>query len=619
MLRVLVVDDSEPFVAATVKGLRRWGWSAEGALDGRKAQEILSSGGRFDGVLLDRSMPGLSGVEVLRWIRGDALKDPTLRANLQSLCVVMLTGYGEVHNAVEALKLGAFQYLEKPIDDAAHLRSILAAGIAWQRAHAMRRELLVTPNRHELFARVRSILVDSLSPDGVHIMFVGSDGTIEEIVGEAEPSDLKEKRRFLDRLVEGEPIVFEQSNADVAPLGPILPDAKTLMAVPVPGSTRNLVGVLDMESTSERAFDPCWGEVLSYLADLIGIALEIEARTAERVAVEAEKNAERAKVEQLGVLYREFRHSIATHAQIVSMQARELLETDMATPANDRDARMQQRLAYIKNNADIIEGVVQDLKVMSLDPPKLNLAPVDLGVVVQEAIDAFRPRVAPHIELTLDNAGAATRVKADRANLAYCLKLLIQNSFEAIEEARRTAVEPREIEKDRIELYVAEDDGNVRIMVMDSGVGFDLSPDDLFQPLFSTKTRRPMDGAQSEVTGVDRVVRILEVLGKWSAQECAEKLQGIRKGTDILIRDGDSLSMYVREGHAADDVTLGEIRNTAVGFIDTHQPLPGNWPNRGMGLHSVRRIIEQHGGRITASSGGFGKGATFTMTLPRLS
>lgn len=609
MLSVLVVDDSEVFLRNTIEGLRRWGWTAEGAADGSEAIEILSSESRFDGVLLDRSMPGVSGDDVLRWIRVDALKDPRLRANMQNLCVVMLTGYGEVHNAVDALKLGAFQYLEKPIRKPAHLRSILAAGIALKRAHAMRRELLVTLDRHELFGRVRSVLVDCLRPEGVHIMFVDEDGNIEEIVGETERDQGRTTPPFVKRVMHGEQLVFEQSDSDVEPLGPILPDAKTLMAVPVPGATRSAVGVLDMESTDERAFDPCWSEVLSYLADLIGIAMEIEKRTAER-----------EKLKQLGMLYREFRHSIATHAQIVSMQARELLETNAFASSNGESVRIRQRLTYIRDNADIIEGVVQDLKVMSLEPPKPDLTEVDVPSVIRDSLDTLRPRLAHDVELLLLDSPPVLRIRADRNNLAYCLKCLIENSAEAIEEARRTALEPREDQPDRIALRVTEDDESVRIVVLDSGVGFDLPADELFQPLYSTKTRRPIAEAQSDVTGAERVTRILELLSRWAPQQLdVEGLAGLGKGVDILIRDGDSLMVSVREGPAADDVTLGEFVGSSAQCIATPRPLGGDWPNRGVGLHSVRRIIEEmHGGRIVGSSEGLGKGATFTVTLPKV-
>ena len=617
MLRVLIVDDSKSFVNHTVEYLRRYGWEAEAAFDGRQAIEVLSSGRPFDGVLLDRSMPGLPGDEVLRWIRVEGMKDPHLRSRLHHLCVVMLTAYGDVQNAVEALKLGAFQYLQKPIEEPSHLRSILAAGIAWQRAHAMRRELLVTRDRKELFAKVRGILEDSVRPEGVHIMLINQDGSIDEIVGSDIHVDRGGVRRFVQRLMAGEQLVFEHSDQDVVTLDPILPGAKTLMAVPVRGSQRPMVGALVMESTSERAFDPSWGEVLSYFADLIGIALEIETQIAEKIRIEV--NAEREKVKQLGLVYRELRHHIATEAQIVSMQAREVLETDLAPPVTDRELRIRQRVSLIQRNIDKIEGVVQNIKAISLQPAEPKIESVHVETIVRESIEAYRPRLVSGIDLTVDNKMPGLTIHADRTNLTYCLQCLIQNSIEAIEEARRSRPDQTEGASDRIELHVGEENGNVRIMVRDSGVGFEVPEQVLFQPLFSSKTRPPMTGEQQDVTGADRVVRILEVIGKWVIDRLnVGRLESIRKGVDILIRDGDAVTVSIRQGPASGDLTIAEFEQTADETVATYRALSGDWPH-GMGLYSVRRIVEEmHGGKLTAASAGFGKGASFTMLLPKL-
>lgn len=626
MLKVLVVDDSQSFATNTVEKIRRWNWEAEAAFDGRKAIEILSTDIRFDAVLLDRSMGGISGDDVLRWIRLDALKDPVLRPNLQHLCVVMLTAYGEVESAVEALNLGAFQYLQKPITNHAYLRSVLSAGVAWHRAHATRRDLLLTRNRDELFDQVRRILKDAVQPEKIHIMFVGEDGSIEEIVGDTVPAELHGTPKFVRRLMAGEQLVFEQLNTNVEQLEPILPHAKTLMAVPVPGSIRNTVGVLDMESTTERAFDLSWSQVLSYLADLIGISEEIETQTKERIRVEteknrieAEKNIEREKVKQIALLYREFRHSVATHAQIVSMQARELLAGDGSLTSTD-ESKLRQRLSFIRENAEIIEGVIQDIKTISVDPQKPKMEVVDIQAMVRESIETFRPQLGnAGIGVRLRNSASTAWVQADRANIAYCLKCLIQNSVEAVEEMRRTRVEPGH-NHDSIELQVDEQSDGVHIVVHDSGVGFDLPGQELFQPLFSTKTKRPMNGNRQDISGAERVAQLLELAGSWAPRRLdAARVKDIRKGVDILIRDGEAVDIYVRQGRAGDNVTLSEFMKSTNEMLSTSQPLGGDWRDRGVGLYSVRRIVEEmHGGQITAFSEGFGKGASFTMVLPKV-
>ena len=103
--RVLVVDDEEDFVEATVKRLNKRGIDAEGVLSGEQALELMKKK-RFDVVLLDIKMPGgMDGIETLREMKKIA---PLTE-------VILLTGHASVESSIEGLKLGAFDYLLKPM------------------------------------------------------------------------------------------------------------------------------------------------------------------------------------------------------------------------------------------------------------------------------------------------------------------------------------------------------------------------------------------------------------------------------------------------------------------------------------------------------------------------
>ncbi len=103
--RVLVVDDEKDFVDATVKRLRKRGIDAEGVLSGEQALELMKKK-RFDVVLLDIKMPGgMDGIETLREMKKIA---PITE-------VILLTGHASVESSIEGLKLGAFDYLLKPM------------------------------------------------------------------------------------------------------------------------------------------------------------------------------------------------------------------------------------------------------------------------------------------------------------------------------------------------------------------------------------------------------------------------------------------------------------------------------------------------------------------------
>ena len=599
MTTVLIVDDAQTFVREACDLFQQHGWAAEGVTDGDAAIAELEKG-RFDGVVLDRNLPGKSGDEVLRWIRQ--------QNHLRNVCVVMLTGYGEVESAVNALKAGAFQYLEKPLERLEELRGVLAAGIAWHKAHALRRELLSSFDRQEILRQSSELLMTALRPDGVHLMFVDKDGSISADGGDPNPS---RRKRFVDRIRDGEPIIFEQERAKVEVLEPVRKDARTLMAVPVMGHPGTVIGVLDMESDKEKAFDPCWREVLFYLADLIGIALEIEKRAtaeAERMRLETERA-------QTDLVYREFRHAIATDVQSIAMLSRELLERDL--PGDVR-----RRLLFILDDAESLETALQDLRALAMEGPALRLAPTDVGRVLRDTA----AQISPEVSVVLAGEEQKAESYSDARALAYCFKCLIRNAVEAIDESRKQPCDRPPGGPDRIEAKLSADEANIRVEIIDSGIGFDAEEATrLFQPLYSTKTRRGSHEDQEELRGLDRVERLLELLSRRAAAESkAGKAPNLGKGMDIWIHDGDSISLYARQGPTSPGMTFGEFRQSAQATLEVGCSLGGerrlqqDWAgDHGMGLYSVRRIIKQHGGDVQAASKGHCQGATFTVTLPK--
>src|SRR5512139_2405959 len=103
--RVLVVDDEVDFLETLVNRLRRRKLEAEGASSGEEALELMK-GKSFDVVVLDIKMPGgLDGIETLREIRRIG---PLTE-------VILLTGHASLETSIEGMKLGAFDYLLKPV------------------------------------------------------------------------------------------------------------------------------------------------------------------------------------------------------------------------------------------------------------------------------------------------------------------------------------------------------------------------------------------------------------------------------------------------------------------------------------------------------------------------
>ena len=102
---VLIVDDERTLARSVRAFLIQSGYDAEVAPDAEQALAMLETL-RPDVVFSDVRLPGMNGVELLRRIREF---DP-------SIAVIIMTAYGTIEGAVEAVKLGAFDYLKKPVD-----------------------------------------------------------------------------------------------------------------------------------------------------------------------------------------------------------------------------------------------------------------------------------------------------------------------------------------------------------------------------------------------------------------------------------------------------------------------------------------------------------------------
>lgn len=115
--RVLLVDDEEDFIDALAKRLKGRGLSVTTAENGNQAIEQVKKHD-FDTVVLDLAMPGMDGIETLRHIKET---DPDVQ-------VILLTGHGTVPAGVEAMKLGAIDFLQKPATFEELLEKIREAG-----------------------------------------------------------------------------------------------------------------------------------------------------------------------------------------------------------------------------------------------------------------------------------------------------------------------------------------------------------------------------------------------------------------------------------------------------------------------------------------------------------
>jgi two-component system, OmpR family, response regulator len=103
--KVLLVDDEEEFLKTLAQRLEMRGLKVTGATRGEQAVSIAGEQ-EFDAIVIDLAMPGMDGLETLKRIK-ESHPDAE---------IIMLSGQGTVKTSIEAMKLGAEDFLEKPVD-----------------------------------------------------------------------------------------------------------------------------------------------------------------------------------------------------------------------------------------------------------------------------------------------------------------------------------------------------------------------------------------------------------------------------------------------------------------------------------------------------------------------
>ncbi len=170
---VLVVDDDDDLRAMLTTALERLGHHVSTAPDAARARALVA-GGDVDVVLTDVRMPGEDGLSLCRHLVATHPDRP----------VVLLTAFGTLESAVEALRLGAFDFLQKPVDLDV-LRFAIGRAIAHRRLH---RRIHSLEARDELpfgdSACMRELrdLVVRLAPHDATVLVLGESGTGKELV-----------------------------------------------------------------------------------------------------------------------------------------------------------------------------------------------------------------------------------------------------------------------------------------------------------------------------------------------------------------------------------------------------------------------------------------------------
>ncbi len=182
-MKILVVDDEAPIREMLQRGLTQiGGYSVEVAQNGQEAIEKFEKD-IFDLILTDLKMPEMDGIELLKLIKGTR----------PEVIVIMMTAYGSIETAVEAMKGGANDYITKPIDFnelLIHISKAQKEDLLLKENRLLRMEVRKKFEFDNIIGKSKKMqevfsLIEKVSPSNSTVVIYGGSGTGKELVAKA--------------------------------------------------------------------------------------------------------------------------------------------------------------------------------------------------------------------------------------------------------------------------------------------------------------------------------------------------------------------------------------------------------------------------------------------------
>lgn len=180
--RILVVDDEESIREFLEIMLKKEGYEVTTAEDGARAKEILTKK-TFDMVISDMQMPNVTGIELLRHVR----------ESYPDLVFMIITAFGTTETAVEAMKLGAYDYLTKPfkIDEVRlNIANALRSKNLETEVRVLKKELVKEYSFQNMVGNSDAMhavfnLIQRVSQAPTNVLITGESGTGKEVIAKA--------------------------------------------------------------------------------------------------------------------------------------------------------------------------------------------------------------------------------------------------------------------------------------------------------------------------------------------------------------------------------------------------------------------------------------------------
>ncbi len=461
--RILIADDMQDVLDLCTRILTQEGYEVSGAQNGHDALALAGTQ-PFDLFLTDLMMPGIKGIDTAQ----------AVRKILPDCVIVVMTGFGTMDTAIEALRLGFSEFIVKPFKPN-DLR--LAVSRALERARLRRenerlralvplfelnKSMMATVEEEELATQVLHTACDELGIEQGILMLQAADrpGLYVKAFSCADGSELPDSLsdrllRISERLLaEREQVVFEAAaaNGDVAELMQHL-GAERLIFNPLLAMDAPVGGLLLCASGNGVVFTRSDRELLSVLCGQAAVALQ-NAHLFQQIqhAYDELKTLDHMKSEFINIAAHELRTPLA-----ILMGHAELLLTDV------EDTDTKERLQIIVRNAVRLRSLIDallDMRHLQRGEALLLVKPFDMRDLIEDVLQDFVPTArSKAIDVSVVVPPDLPPIESDREKVMYALTNLVDNAI------RFTSPEGK------VGIDVVEGQSEVEISVWDTGVG----------------------------------------------------------------------------------------------------------------------------------------------------
>ena len=430
---ILVAEDEASVLDMCVRCLARAGYDVQGVSSGVDAIEQLRRG-RYDLLLTDIRMPGMGGIEVCREIR----------AFNRDLAIVIMTGYGTMQFAIEALKEGVSEFVLKPFPPS-DLVQVVERALAKQwllREHArlqalvplfdLSRVFMSSVDLQTIAEHVVRIAQEETQASSASLMLTDDSGALNLYAAWGEtPATVMRSHRSTQEGV-ADYVVTQRSTVSWS--GALQDDARFFLpdesdelggAITAPLVHQDqLLGVLNVARGEQggATFSEADSELLSVLASQAAIAIE-NARLFDEAQLAYQRLAEldRLKSEFISIASHELRHPLAVLLAYVGLVEEEATGTS------------REYLGQAVESALQLKSIIDDmlsLRRMDTGETGVTLEGVAVADIVDETVRQLDPLAqAKGIEISVEMPDGPIRAQADPQLLRLILSNLLSNAI----------------------------------------------------------------------------------------------------------------------------------------------------------------------------------------------